>query len=311
MYSEIVRSSEYIQQLLGFIRCEYGLDGASIVPAKRGFYGETWKLGTADSSYFIKTAYPSSHMRLYEGSFPVIEHLCRHGIDFISRIVKSLSGRLSTRFDGAVLGVFEWIDGENRQDEITKVQEYQMLAKVYKVPVIPDIAPREHFSTGSADAFFRLWASLPLDSPMRASIGQRRARIEHRAERLRIFAERCSGDASPLYITHGDAGGNFLVGDGKNYIVDWDTPILAPPERDAWFGIGWDWAIEAFRDALRQQGIDYTLRKERMAYYSYNMYFYYLNAFMEKYILTGATQGFEEFMDDWIEESFQYADRIN
>ncbi|MCL2055987.1 MAG: hypothetical protein FWH02_02060 [Oscillospiraceae bacterium] len=204
--------------------------------------------------------------------------------------------------------VFDWIDGENRQDEETKILEYQMLAKVYTLPTEGLIIPRESFSPESADAFLRQWAALPADTGISAIFEQHRMKIEHRAKRLRLFSERCRDDTSSFFITHGDAGGNFIAGNGKNYIVDWDTPILAPPERDAWFCMHRDWAMKAFHGALKQNRIVYTLRPERLAYYCYHMFFFYLNAYIDRYKQIGITEGIEEYMRGWIEDSFQFAD---
>ena len=310
MYSNVVRSDGYIRRLLDFVRCEYGIDADDISPAKRGFYGETWKLCAADRRYFVKLVYAAEHKGVYENSFAVIDHMNNNGIDFISKVVKSVSENLSVQFDGAVIGVFDWIDGENRQDEKSKILEYQMMAKVYTVPTEGLNIQREDFSTKSAEKFMNHWALLPPDTPINALFERHRARIEHRAERLRLFSERCADDTSRFFITHGDAGGNYVEGVDRNYIVDWDTPILAPPERDAWVCMCWDWAVEGFHDALRQNGIDYILRKERLAYYCYHMFFFYLNAYLDRFKHTSETQGLEEYMSGWIEESFQYADKM-
>ena len=310
MYSNVVRTDVYKRQLLDYILSEYGINANNICPARRGFYAETWKLSAADRSYFVKIVYQAAHKDVYKSSLPVIDYLNRQGIDFVGRIVKTARGRLSAQFDGAVLSIFDWIDGENRQDVDTKIIEYQMLAKIYTVPVDGLVIPCENFSDGSADAFFRQWALLPPDASINELFEQRRARIEHRAKRLRIFSERCQNDASGFYITHGDAGGNFMVNGDKYYIVDWDTPMLAPPERDAWVCMCWDWARDAYHEALWHNGIDYVLRQERLAYYCYHMYFYYLNAYLDRFTHIGDTQGLEEYMDGWIEESFKYADKL-
>ncbi|MDR3122034.1 MAG: aminoglycoside phosphotransferase family protein [Clostridiales bacterium] len=328
MYSNVARSDEYKRRLLEFVRCEYGMEAVGITPAKRGFYGETWRLDTADASYFLKLVYAAVHKDVYERSFPVVQHLCDHGIDFISRIVKARDGGLSTRFDGAVLGLFDWIDGENIETDATKFPEYQMLAKVYAVPSRGLFVPREDFSDKSAAAFFKQWNALGAgDLPQTETqllflLEKNRAKIEHRAGRLRRFADLCQaqgkdqvqdqnkGCAEGFFITHGDAGGNFIVSDDRHFIVDWDNPVLAPPERDAWVMCGHAWARDAFQNALRQNGIAYTLRPERLAYYCYHYFFFYLTSFLDGFTRGGAVQEIEEFFDGWIERSFEYADRI-
>jgi hypothetical protein len=310
MANRVERDDNYINRLADFIRNEYGIAVKSITPAKRGFYGETWRMDSAENSYFIKIVYPTTHKVVYENSFPVIDHMNRHGIDFISKIVGTKQGKLCVSFDNAVLGVFDWIDGENRQDENTKIREYQMLGKIYTVPAEGLNIQRENFSDGSADSFFSQRALLPTDASINELMSRHRVKIEHRAERLRWFSERCQNDKSGFFITHGDAGGNYIENGDKCYIVDWDTPILAPPERDAWFCMSWDWAMDAFYNALRENGIDYILRPERLAYYCYHMFFFYLNAYLDRFLDTGETDGIEEYMSGWIEESFIYADKI-
>jgi hypothetical protein len=310
LYSNITRSDEYKQQLLDFIRRKYGIDAISIYPAKRGFYGETWRLEAANGNYFAKLVYASEHMGIYESSFPIIDHMNRHGIDFISKIVKTVRGELSAHYDSAVLGVFDWIDGELIETDDTKIPEYQMLAKVYTVPVEWLTIPREDFSARSADLFFRQCESLPPNAPIHAFFESHRVKIVHRAERLRLFSERCRNDTSCFVITHGDAGGNFIMSGDKYYIIDWDTPILAPPERDAWVMCNRDWARCLFHKSLRENGIGYNLRPERLAYYLYHMFFFYLNAFLDSFTQTGDMQGVEGYMNGWIEESFQYADKM-
>ncbi|GHO98608.1 hypothetical protein KSF_086560 [Reticulibacter mediterranei] len=307
MYSNIPRSEEYQHRLLEFIRQEYGISAAVLAPAKRGYYGETWRLDATDSSYFLKLVYPAAHKAVYERSFSLIQHLCDHGIDFISRIVKTKDDDLSTRFDGAILGVFDWIDGENRETDATKIPEYQMLAKVYAVPSCGVPIRREDFSGKSADTFFEQWNVLD-NIQIHSLLEKHRAKLEQRAKRLKYFAELCQGDTADFFITHGDAGGNLIVNGDRYFIVDWDTPILAPPERDAWVMCSRDWARDAFSKALCQNGIRHTLRLERLAYYCYHFFFFYLTAYLDGFTQTDTMREIEEYIDGWIEGSIQYAD---
>jgi len=145
------------------------------------------------------------------------------------------------------------------------------------------------------------------DKQLLLLLEKNRAKLEHRAERLKKFSEFCRVDNTGFVITHGDAGGNFMVSGDKYFIVDWDNPILAPPERDAWVMCGKDWARDAFHDALRQNDIAYTLRPERLAYYCYDFFFFYLTAFLD---VSAQADTVEEYIDGWIEWSFEYADKI-
>ena len=143
----------------------------------------------------------------------------------------------------------------------------------------------------------------------------KRTIIEHRAERLAQFAELCQNDRSHFYITHGDAGGNIIT-DGEHFhLVDWDSPMYAPPERDAWFCLHWEWATSAFHDALTRHGIDYALRSERLAYYCYKFFFLYLSFYLESYFdksidgdkIVGEVT---DYFSCWIEDNIKFADSL-
>ena len=307
MYNNIIRSEEYKSHLLDFIKSEYGIEAVGFTPAKRGYYGETWRLDTTDTGYFLKLVYPAAHKAVYERSFPIIQHLCDHDIDFISRIVKAKDGSLYTWFDGAILGVFNWIDGEHIETDATKIPEYQMLANVYTVPADGVSISREDFAGNSADKFFEQWNTLD-DGSLCSLFKKNRAKLEHRAARLKHFSALCQGDTANFCITHGDAGGNLIMNGDRYFIVDWDTPILAPPERDAWVMCSRDWARDAFQNALCQNGITYTLRLERLAYYCYHYFFFYLNAYLDGFTQTDTVQEIEEYIDGWIKDSIEYVD---
>jgi len=309
VYSGVTRSYEYKQRLLDFIKRAYGIKPLEITPAKRGFYGETWRLQTADADFFVKLVYPAAHRGIYESSFPVIKHLCDHGIDFISRVVPSINGALSARFDGAALGVFDWINGENMETDDTKIPEYRMLARVYAVPSGGLRIRQEDFSGNSAGKFFRQWEGLH-DKQLLSLLEKNRSKLEHRAERLRHFSALCQSDTAGFFITHGDAGGNLMRDGNRYFIVDWDYPLLAPPERDAWVMCSRDWAREAFQNALAQNGIAHILRKERLAYYCYYFFFFYLAAYLDGFTRFDTAGEIEAYIDGWIEASIQYADAV-
>jgi Ser/Thr protein kinase RdoA (MazF antagonist) len=309
MYSNICRDSEYLSRLARFLLEVYCIKAVDITPAKRGFYGETWRLDSTDKSYFVKLVYPDAYAAVYERSFHIIEHLCNNGIDFISKIIKTKDGGLFSRFDGAVLGVFEWINGKTIQTDATQIPEYQMLAKVYTIPANGLDIPSEDFSAKNADIFFEKWGLL-VEKELISLFEKKRAELEYRAARLRRFSCLCQNDAKGFVITHGDAGGNLIKDGGRYFIVDWDNPILAPPERDAWVMCSRDWAREAFQSALFQNNIEYTIRNERLAYYCYQFFFFYLISYIDGFTQASGIQEIEAFIDGWIKDSFEYADKI-
>jgi len=308
MYSSVLRDESSLRNLRAFISEEYSLEVRDITPARRGYFGETWRLDCNEGRYFAKLVH-GYHREGYRGSFSVIDHLCKQGAERINRVVKTRGGQLYTRFEDGILGLFDWINGENIQNKASKAQEYQILTRVYAVNPEGLNITREDFSAAAAENFYAQWAQVK-DLEVLALLEPKRELIAHRARRLRQFARLCQEDSSGFVITHGDAGGNMIVNGDVYHLVDWDTPLLSPPERDAWFCMHWPWAMEAFHAALRHNGIDYQLRPERLAYYCYYMFFYYLNAFLNTHFELGSHAGLKDYLSGWIEDSFAFAERI-
>jgi hypothetical protein len=317
MYNNIHRDSEYINCLKDFIHKKYHINAIAITPAKRGYYGETWQLETVNNLYFIKLDYFPRHQKLFQNSLSVVEYLCNNGIDFINKIVKTYNGELYSIFNSAVLGVFKWIDGENIETDDTKIPEYQMLCKIYPLTKQGFDIPTVEFSDDMAIRFYEKWEKLK-DAPLNEANDAVHSIFEHHSEklshcalRLSHFASLCQKNKADFYITHGDAGGNFFVGNGRHYFVDWDEVMYAPLERDAWVMCCRDWARKLFNDTLRENNIQYTLRPERLAFYCYHMFFHYLGEFLEDFMLHSKSKRIEDYFDDgWIEERIQFADKI-
>lgn len=108
-----------------------------------------------------------------------------------------------------------------------------------------------------------------------------------------------------------DAGGNFFVGNGQNYILDWDEVMYAPLERDAWVMGCYDWARRLFNDTLQANGIDDRLCPERLAFYCHHMFFFYLGEFLQVHPMQDKSQRIREYFEDgWILSRIRFADTI-
>ena len=318
MYNNVNRDSNYINRLRDFICSEYRIRGIALTSAKRGYYGETWRLEASDKCYFVKLDYIPRHQIKFQNSLPVVEYLCSNGIDFIGKIIKTRNGGLYAHFNSAVLAVFEWIDAENIETDETKMPEYQMLCKVYPLTKQGFDIPTIEFSDDKAVSFYKQWEELKSAPPSKVNedvlsmFEEHREKLSHRASRLLHFAYVCKADKSDFYITHGDAGGNFLVGNDRQYIVDWDEVMYAPLERDAWVMCCRDWARQLFNDTLKQHGIKYELRAERLAFFCYHMFFLYLCELLDDFLPHGKKEKLEAYFNDdyFIEERMQFADTI-
>lgn len=306
----------YTKKLAEFVQQEYGLAADSILPAKRGYYGETWKMDAAGRRYFLKLDYSPQHQIRYRNSLEVVDYLCASGIDFVGTIVKTKAGGLYSEFGSAILAVFDWIDGENMETDETKILEYGMLCKVYAVSKPGFDIPRAVFSADMVAEFFSLWERLKTQAENEegqkvcALLEQKGELLEHYAARLKLFAKRCEAEQSNFYFTHGDAGGNLLVGKQAYYIPDWDEVMYAPPERDAWVMCCRPWAVKLFHQTLRENKVDYELQQHRLAFYCYHMFFFYLVELLKGFTKEGLLQEMGSYLDGWIVERMKYAETI-
>lgn len=317
MHNGILRNKEYIHRLKNTIYKQYGIDPAEITPTNRGYYGETWKVRGNSGCYFLKMDYLRFHQKKFQQSLSVIEYLCESGIDFVGKIIKTRENKLYSNFDTAVIGLFEWIDGRNVETDQTKSTEYQMLCKIYLLTKPGLEIPTALFSDDAAKRFYQHWERLKsapttdANCAVLAIFERFKEEISHCASRLSHFAEICREDKSALYLTHGDAGGNFFIGNGRNYILDWDEVMYAPLERDAWVMGCHDWARKLFNDTLKANRIPYQLRLERLAFYCYHMYFFYLGEFLMVHSISDKSQNITEYFENgWIKNRIKFADTI-
>ena len=109
MYNKIHRNSEYLNRLKEFIFKKYCINAIAISPAKRGYYGETWRLEASNHTYFVKIDYFPRHQELFKNSLSVVEYLCNNNIDFIGNIIKTYDGKLYSIYNSATLGIFEYL----------------------------------------------------------------------------------------------------------------------------------------------------------------------------------------------------------
>lgn len=312
-----LRGSEYRRRLKDAVCAQYGISADRIQPAKRGFYGETWKLTGSSGSYFLKCDFLPFHQVKFQKSLSVVDYLCKNGINFAGQVLRTREGRLDGRFDGAVLGLFAWIDGENVETDQTKSAEYQMLCQVYQLTRPGLDIPRAVFSDSAAADVFRQWQYLrtaPRDEADRAVLAvleQYGDELHRCAHQLSRFAKLCRQEPGTFFMTHGDAGGNFVAGKTQNYILDWDEAMYAPVERDAWVMSCYSWARHLFEDTLAACGLPCRLHPARLAFYCYHMYFFYLSEYLSAHQLFDQSRNITDYLQNgWIGERIRFADTL-
>ena len=274
---------DYAMQLVHHLELEYDLSVQQILPAKRGFFGETWKIKTDKSDYFVKIDYWEYHKQSYQNSLSVIQYLTDCGIAFVPKIIKTKKGALFCYFRKGVVAVSEYVKGENRED-YTVEQLFDCLAQIYKLKCGNMQVKVESFGEQIVTDFNQLRDAVSFSPAITQAIEQKSAMISSYAERLNHLSEICCRDLSNFHITHGDAGGNCIWNVEQFFVVDWDSVKLAPIERDAWFFICNSNQLLTINDVIQKYKLCYTLKQERLCYYCYYSFFYYLTEYLKSFL---------------------------
>lgn len=274
---------EYMNELHLFLSCEYDLQIENIFPAKRGFYGETWDIQTENGKYFLKIDYWNHHKKELQNSLPIIQYMTDSGVSFVPKIIKTKDCYLYSNFQQGTAVVFEHVPGELSEDCST-TQLYDRLAKIYRLKTDGLALKTENFGTERIETFLNLQCLSEIPAEVKTALANKEADISRYIERLKLFSTVCKSSKGNFHITHGDAGGNCILDENQLFIVDWDSVMLAPIERDAWIYICDKNEMQKINSILSENGIDYTLEQNRLCYYCYDFFFHYLNEYLKSII---------------------------
>jgi spectinomycin phosphotransferase len=228
----------------------YGFNVTSItfLPLGADVNTAVYKVETANGSYFVKLRYGD----FSKASVTVPNHLVESGIRPVIPIVKTRAGGLWTEnISPYLMIVSPFMEGRHGyQEKMTEAQwaEFGAALKSLHAANIPlqitaDI-PQEDFSSRFRDAlkaFLDRFEKETFDEPAAAALAAflriKRSETLEMIERTSELAQKVKEKASPFILCHADIHGwNLLIDTkGKLYIVDWDTLIYAPRERDLMF----------------------------------------------------------------------------
>ena len=131
--------------LAAFLPSAYGLNPKNISPARRGFYGETWKIHTGGGDYFAKIDFWPCHKESYRASLPIVQYMARRGLAFVPKVIETLRGQLCCAFQGGVLALFAYVPGDLLEDYALE-DLYGCLSRVYTLKTDSLALETEDFS---------------------------------------------------------------------------------------------------------------------------------------------------------------------
>lgn len=257
----------------------------TLLPVGADMQASVYKAQTSDhAAYFVKVRRGSS----YDISTLIMELLCNAGIHHIIPIVKTTLGQTTQAVGYFTMTVFPFIEGcDGFSQNLTRAQ-WMTLGSVMrqiheiKIPLlvqekIPDISYSSKWRQSMRSLFPFIEANPDGDRAVVSFIRfvqEHRTVIEQVVNRAEQIARVAQEQSDERVLCHSDlhAGNIFLDKNGSLYIVDWDSPLLAPKERDLMFiggGIGNVWN-KTFEENLFYKGYGETqINKTLLAYYRY------------------------------------------
>ncbi len=252
--------SHYGHDMLDLKRLSLGADLDTSV-----FRVET-RSAIGTGSYFIK----QRRGPFDDATVGVPHMLHQFGIRQIIDPIKTLYGNLYARLEKTVVILYPFIEGQNGFEEsLSELQWINFGTTLKKIHML-DLPPTEWFEripheTFDNDGRKRVMKALTHEitqsyaDPVMAEMA---ALLRHNEATLRELVRRADHLATAMYkykgrfgLCHGDIhAGNLLLAEADNsfYIVDWDTVIQAPKERDLMFiGGGVGGADAAWYDAQK------------------------------------------------------------
>jgi hypothetical protein len=170
------------------------------------------------------------------------------GCDFVVAPIPTMADSLFVQFNSYVIALYPFIEGQvfSLEESLGEVQRDQILRLVVVLHTVPVTAIR----APAADDFVVPWLD-ELDCSVRqgkqgGSIGpyaaiasqlliDNEAGIRRLRARYRALVAQYLSDPGRVVVTHGEIHpGNVMLTSKGWTIVDWDTILVAPPERDLW-----------------------------------------------------------------------------
>ncbi len=183
------------------------------------------------------------------------------GCRFVIAPISTRTDEPFLQFNGHAIALFPFVEGQSfsfqepfRRDDRERVLE--MVAELHRVPITAIRPPAtDRFVVPWIDQLDRSTQGQSGSSGPHASVASRllvdhEAAIRNLIDRYRQLVARYSRDPGQLVITHGEVHpGNVMVTSKGWVLVDWDTVLVAPPERDLWRLVPGDSVLRAYVDA--------------------------------------------------------------
>ena len=238
----------------------WGLGVDEIDYAPVGFGSHHWRVSAGQERWFVTAddldakrrdraeTFDAARRRL-SAALSTARSLRDAGAAFVVAPVRTVSGRVVHIADGRfAIALYPHVDGESypwgpyptRADRIAIVD---LIVAIHRAPsstseaaLIDDFAIpcRNELAAALAD-LHDSWRGGPFAEPARLLLERHDDAVRRMLERYDGLAARVASEPERMVLTHGEPHrGNTITTANGVVLIDWDTALIAPPERDLW-----------------------------------------------------------------------------
>jgi len=231
----------------------WGLDVRAVEYRPVGFGSYHWAVRTGSGGLFVTVDAaqdrPAATLRRLDLAFRTALALHRDaGLDFVVAPVPSRGGAVVRPLgDRHTVAVFPLVEGEagdfgaHRPED--RPQVLDLLVRLHAADVEAPrgelVLPGRGALEDALAAVDRPWTGGPHSEPARLLLAGRAAHVRGLLGEFDRLAGLVAEESAPWVVTHGEPHpGNVMRGPAGLRLIDWDTVLLAPPERDLWMVAG-------------------------------------------------------------------------
>lgn len=238
--------------------------------------------GEASLSYLVYSGGKIFFLKIYDTS-SVDERIFRFmselyeicGIKNIVHPIKTKANKLSISLGKNILVLFEYIKGNTWAEKQLSKEKFEKLGKILaqihlsknKIGAYP---VKEDFTNPFTNNFKNIYSAMKkFDNP---SIYQKELieiykkyedKFIREFEELEATGNKLKKSNNEFVNCHGEPSpGNVMVSEsGEIYLVDWDSPLFAPKEKDLLFFDKFSWVFEGYGEISKDAEINTDARK--------------------------------------------------
>lgn len=270
MYTRPVGLSD--ADIVTVLQERWGIEVSCVEYAAVGFGSHHWRATTSSGDWFVTVDDLTTKDRdRLVAALSTAGHLRRYGFEFVVGPVAASDGRVVVDLtDRYAVAVYPMLDGRtysygNYTEAAHRDEVVRHLASLHRAPASCrrwahaetfEIHRRRELDLARSELHLP-WESGPFAEPARRLLGQHDREVERLNETYDALVTEVRERCARFVLTHGEPHpANTISTDHGVVLVDWDTTLIAPPERDLWDLVGDDAAVIDQYERLTGVGVD-------------------------------------------------------